>query len=71
MYIGILRVHNDWREERSSLDPKLIVKMRQNNARRERERGREGVREQVIQICEKVNTWCMHAPAETHWQRLY
>ena len=51
MYIGILRVHNDWREERSGLDPlRGVVKVRENNAwrgregERERERGSEGTR---------------------------
>ena len=43
MNIDILRVHNDWREERSSLDPlRGVVKMRENNAWRERERERKG-----------------------------
>ena len=39
IYIDILRVHNDWREERGSLDPLGgVVKMRENNAWRESER---------------------------------
>ena len=46
MNIGILRVHNDWREERGSLDPlRGVVKMRENNACRERERDRQTERE--------------------------
>ena len=44
MYIDILelRVHNDWRGERSSLDPlRGVVKIRENNAWEGRVRVRE------------------------------
>ena len=55
MYIDILRVHSDWREERSSLDPlRGVVKMRENNACMEEEKEREkggGDREQFVQTC--------------------
>ena len=50
MNIDILRVHNDWKEERGSLDPlRGVVKMRENNACMEGERKKGGGdREQFV-----------------------
>ena len=43
MYIDIVRVNNNWREERGSSDTlRRVVKMRENNAWKEREKEREG-----------------------------
>ena len=43
MYIDILRVNNNRREERGSSDTlRRVVKMRENNAWKEREKEREG-----------------------------
>ena len=43
MNIDILRVHNHWREKRSSLDPlRGVMEVRENNTwREERERGKK------------------------------